>query len=472
MQNNKLYSILTQFDKYEQNRLRKFIDSPYFNRNQRLLLLYDLLIDRINDKKEKVLSKDQVWNTIGHSGKLNDVKLRKDFSDLLKLVERFLAQQVYEKDTLQESNYMLESIYERNLLKLYSGAIKTARTESERHPTQSAQFFLQQYKLEKNEFHIKETTQTNRDKKNIEIISKNLDIFYFIEKLRFYCYILNSKHISTHTYQLELIDEIIEHVRASSFEEYSVLNIYYQNYLTLTDGSNDKHYFKLKELLEKHSLTFPKEEAFNLYLSTLNYCIRKINSGSKEFLEEYFEINVDFLKKEIIFLDEYLDPTDFNNIVVAALRLEKYKWVELFIKNYQKKLKPIHRNNVVTFNTARLYWYKKDHEKVIELLREVEYENVGYNLKSKIILIATYYETDEIDPLFSLLEAFRTYLNRHKEIPTSRRKNYLNLISFTKKLTKIIPGDKKAIEKIRKEINETKALVNKEWLEEKIAELE
>ena len=70
------------------------------------------------------------------------------------------------------------------------------------------------------------------------------------------------------------------------------------------------------------------------------------------------------------------------------------------------------------------------------------------------------------------MESFRAFLNRHKEIPPQRRKNYLNLIKFTKKLTKIIPGDKKTIEKVRKEIEQTPALVNTDWLKEKITELE
>ncbi|MEM1323958.1 MAG: hypothetical protein AAGG75_27100, partial [Bacteroidota bacterium] len=99
-------------------------------------------------------------------------------------------------------------------------------------------------------------------------------------------------------------------------------------------------------------------------------------------------------------------------------------------------------------------------------------EDVSYNLGSKLMLTATYYETDEIEPLYSLLESFRAYLNRHKEIPNQRRKNYLNLIKFTKKLTKVIPGDKKAIDKLKQEIDSSGGIMNEEWLKEKIAELE
>ncbi|MBK8563254.1 MAG: hypothetical protein IPN76_07880 [Saprospiraceae bacterium] len=88
------------------------------------------------------------------------------------------------------------------------------------------------------------------------------------------------------------------------------------------------------------------------------------------------------------------------------------------------------------------------------------------------MLLSTYYETDEIEPLYSLMDSFRTFLNRHKDISSAKRKPYLNLIKFTKQLTRIAPGDKKELEKLKKEVEETKDISSLNWLREKIAELE
>ncbi|MEM6317653.1 MAG: hypothetical protein AAF960_08280, partial [Bacteroidota bacterium] len=130
------------------------------------------------------------------------------------------------------------------------------------------------------------------------------------------------------------------------------------------------------------------------------------------------------------------------------------------------------RENAVTYNTATLYFYQKKYDKVIQLLNQVEYEDLAYNLNSKLMLIAVYYETDEIEPLYSLFESFRVYLNRKKEITQDHKKFYTNFIKFTKKLTKVIPGDKRVIDKLKSEIGETKGIANLKWLKEKIAELE
>lgn len=475
MQKNKLFTILQKFDKYEQNRLRKFLESPYFNRNARLIKLFDLLSTDINSGAEKITTpRTDIWEMIGHKGNYDDVRLRKDFSDLLRLTEKYIAQEQYEKNSLYEAEFLLKGIHEKKIRELETGTMKMANRLLDRFPLKSADYYYHKFTTEKNYFLLNQIVQVRGDKKNIETVSDNLDIFYICEKLRYYCYIIGSKRIATHQYELKMMDEIISQVENSDngYKEVPAIAIYYQNYLTLVDGENEAHYFKLKSLLDRYGLDFPQEEAFILYSSTLNYCVRKINLGSRLFLQEYLDIIVDFLEKEIIFLDNYLEYDVFNNIIIIALRLEKFEWVKNFIPKYIEKLKPEYRENTLTFNMARLHWYQKDHQKVIELLRTVEYENLGYNLISKTLLLTTYYDTNEIEPLYSLLESFRAFLNRHKEIPQHRRTLYLNLIRFTKKMVNTAPNDKKAIEKLSKELEETKVIANKEWLKEKLAEFQ
>ncbi len=472
MQNNKVFSILQKFDKYEQNRLRKFVQSPYFNRNKRLENLLELLLKDVHAEKTTIsILRKKIWSKIGHQGNYDDVKLRKDFSDLLRLVEKFIAQEYYEKNGLYESEFLLAGIQDKKITKLEAGTIKSAHRLLDRFPLKSSQLYFHKFALEKQVFLLNQDIHAKSEKKNIETVSKNLDIFYISEKLKYYCYILNSKRVIVHDYDLKMMDQVIKQVEDSDYKEIPLVAVYYQNYLTLIDGENESNYFKLKTLLDKNALDFPQKEAFNLYSSTLNYCVRKINSGNKDFLKEYLDVILDFLEKGIILLDGYLTLNVFNNIVITGLRLERYDWVEGFIMDYQSKLSEEFRENTVNFNIAILRWYQKKYDEVISLLREVEYELISYNLRSKTTLLLTYYEVDEIEPLFSLLESFRAFLNRHKEIPSHSRKNYLNLIRFTKKLTKTIPGDKKAIEKLYKEITETKSLANKSWLLEKLAEL-
>jgi len=472
MNSSKTYTILQSFDKYEINRIRKFLESPYFNSNQAIIDLFEIIIKNISSTKEKELEKEQVWEKIYKEKKFDDVRFRKLNSELLKLVEQFLAQQIYEENPIRQAVHLMEAVGNKKLSKLNNSTLRTARRLSSQQDYKPANFYFYQYAIEKNFYELNQLSEKRNEKSNEDEIAINLDCFYLAEKLRLYCHVLVRKRHATAEYNILFIDEIIENITKYQYDNYPPVAIYLQIYYTLSEFENEEHYFKLKQLLDKFSKEFPLEEAYSMYSFATNYCVSKINRGQQKFLREYFDLNKTLLHKELIFNDGELSPWMFKNIIVIGLRLGEFDWIESFINNYKERIPANYRDNAVTFNLAQLYFYKKEYDKVIRLLHQVEYEDPAYNLNSKTMLIATYYETDEIEPLYHLFESFRVYLNRNKKIAHDKKKRYLNLIKYTKKLTKLIPGDKKTLAKIKKEVEETKAIINTKWLMEKIAELE
>ncbi len=470
MEKSKLYSILESFDKYEQNRCRKYIESPYFNRSEQLVLLFNLLIKHSNRKVEKALDKAALWEKIHPKRKLDDVRFRKYTSDLLKLVEGFIAQQIYEGNALNQASNLIKAVGNRKLNKLYGSTVRTARQLSTKQQERPAAYYFNQYKIERNYFELVELDRKERI--NYDEIISNLDQFYLAEKLVLYCGILTRQSQAAHSYNLGFHDPILEYLSSSNIEEFApIVQVYYQIYLAYTYPNEANNYFKLKKLLDEHADLFTDREAYELYIYAQNYCAFRLNEGKVEFLEELFQLYQTMVSKGIIFEEGQLSPWDFKNIIVIASRVGQYDWARDFIDTYAARLPDDFRENAVTFNRARLHFEQKQYDDVIDLLRTIEYDDISYNLESKTMLLITYFETDEIEPLYSLLESFRTYLNRHKEIPQQRRAYYKNLIRFTKKLTKIIPRDQKSIDKLKTEITETKGF-NVRWLNEKIAALE
>ncbi len=472
MQNSKLYTILEYFNKYEQNRLRKFLTSPYFNKNEALVKLFDLLADRIHSGEKTELAKELVWTLLYPDDSYDDVLFRKNCSDLLKLVESYLAQQVYENNPIHQATYLIEAVAHRKMERLYNSTMKNARRLTEQQHYKTAGYYLSQFQVEKSYFDLMVLEHNRTAKKNEEEILNNLDRFFMSEKLRFSCSVMSQQILVSHEYKLLFMDEIVSQIEKYKFEDVPPVAVYYQIYLTYVDADNTDHYFKLMSILDNYGDLFPRNEAEFIYQAALNYCVKKLNQGSQEFLEEYFNVFVILLEKELLIADGELSPWHFRNIVVAALRLRKFEWTEQFINKYKSYLPESMRENAVSFNTAQLFFSQKKFEKVIELLRMVEYEDISYNLNSKTMLLSTYYEIDEIEPLYSLMDSFRTYLNRHKDISTNKRRPYLNLIKFTKILTKMAPGDKKAIQKLKEEVEQTQDISSLNWLREKIAELE
>ncbi len=472
MRNTKIYSILKEFDKYEQNRCRKFLQSPYFNRDQTLVALFNFLIDQVNTQSELEISKEEIWQALKLEECYDDVRFRKYTSDLLKLVEDYLIQSHFESSPLNRSTFLLGAISKRKITPLYNSALRNAQILLEKEAFRSAHFFYHQYIKEKHYYEMLEFDIKRSLRSNIEDISDNLDFFYLSEKLKYYCEILSRQRVASYDYKISLINEIVGFLNSNSLEHIPPIAIYYQIYLTLSDADAEENYFKLKNYILKYINQFEKSEAQQIYAFAQNYCISKCNRGNSHFWKELFDIYVNSLENNVIDADGELAPWHFKNIVGIALRLKEFDWTENFINSYQHKLPSSFKNNAVTYNLAHVYYYQKKYNKVLELLQAVEYEDIFYTLDSKSMLLTTYYELGEIEPLYFLFESFSALLNRNKQIPESRRKNYKNLIRFTKKLSKITPGDQKTIQKIKEELETTKNVTHHAWLMEKIAELE
>ena len=356
MYNSKLYTILEHFDKYEQNRCRKYIQSPYFNRSDELVHLFDSLVSAINGENGVRLDKEYLWEKLQPGKDYDDVRFRKYCSDLLKLIEGYLAQQAYEENPLHQATYLMEAIGKRKIKKLNSTAIRTSRRLSSQQKYKPSSYYFYQYEVEKHLYQLTDSDLKRARRNNVEEIANNLDRFYIAEKLRYYCLVLMQQFYISEEYEILLIEEIISQIRKYGFDDIPPIAVYYQIYLTLTESSDEKHYFKLIEVLQEHGAQFPPEDAYNIYTYALNYCIGKVNKGQQHFLEEYFRLYQELLDNEIIFIDGELSPWDFKNIIVIALRLGRFKWVEQFIENYKDRLRESYRDNAVTYNLAQVYF--------------------------------------------------------------------------------------------------------------------
>ena len=475
MRSTKVYQVLSALDKLEHNRLRKYLVSPYFNPNKTILCLYDALRKDIFRKSSAggPLEKETIWKALEQGKPYDDVYFRRLCADLLKLTEGYFAQQMYEKDEAHRSILLVEAISQHKIEPLYASAVRAARAALDKELPGAPFHLLHRYELERSLYDLRNIISYNRlERSNIEEMLNDLDQFYIAEKLKYYCIILGQKSFSTHDYALSMMEEILEYVRNHLEELVPAVRIYYQISLTQRAPEEEAHYHRLRELITAHISGFPQQERYFIFNFALNYAIRLINKGKEGFLEEYYQLYREALDLRVLFSDGQLSPWHFRNIVGVALRLGHFSWTQSFISEYGAFLPPDKRENAVTFNLATLYFYQKDFRKVIELLREVDYEELTYNLNSKNMLLLTYYELDELDPLSSLMDSFRVWLNRHKDIAKPRRQSYLALISFTRKLTRILPGDKTAIDKLKREISDHPTdIASEKWLREELEEL-
>jgi len=470
MSENKLTVLLKSLSGKELKELDKFLRSPYFNTNEKLVEIFQLLRQHHSNNNGQ-LDKEKIYKHLFPGKPYRDVHFRQYFSALTALVERFIAiRKVEQKQSFHHA--LLEEMIDRNADNLFNQKLRKTNGASSFEDDSN---YLNQFRLEdlRNKFLVTSAQQQNRLAQQPDLVKamRLLDTFYIIRKLKFYCSLLNYKTIAAVEKESILMDEILELLEKKDYSDTPAIDIYHKILRTLTEPDNAENFASLLKTLHAKDNLFTQSETREMYIYAQNFCIRQINKGKTKYLSEILKIYQHLLEKEIILEKGILSPWDYKNIVVTALRLEEFKWTEKFINNYKDKLPEKERENAYTYNLAKFYFYKKDYSIVLGLLQEVEYNDVFYSLDSKSMLLKTYYELNEIDSLDSLMDSFKIYLLRNKALSEHHVKTYKNLLRITHKLSRLISNDKKKIALLETEIEQTKPLADVGWLKEKVKEL-
>jgi hypothetical protein len=463
MKDSKLSEILALLDRKEAARFLKFVASPYHNAHVGLVRFAEVLLiaDHSHEKKA-------VWAALFPQKSYDDLVFRRLMSDLLALVGQFLTLEQFASSEVQQQVQLLKALREREAVGLYEFYFrKVERIAAE--PIHS-NALLDAYQLQSERNAWLERSANRSGITNLDASVASLDRFYLFNKLKYACTRLNNRNVIGGEFQDPFLEGLLKQLPASHYAGDPAILIYFGIYQMLSRPDEATHYPILREMLSHHALAFTLEEARHLYAFAMNHCIGRINAGEGEFLNEIFGLYKESLARRVLLEGDSLSPWDYKNIVVVGLRLAEFDWVEEFIRSYQDKIPAEHRENAFTYNLAKLHFYKRQYSEVLKLLQKLEYEDVFYNLDAKVMLLKIYYELHEIEALDSLIESFRTFLRRNKLISEGHRTNYLNLILFVKKLSRVRYGDHKRRMKIRADFEATRQIADADWLREKFGE--
>ncbi len=474
MENRKVVNAISKLSVKDLNRFIKYLHSPYFNTNDKLVKLGSLIVDNLKYGKG-LLSDEQVWNKLFSPSPYDDKRLRKAYSDLLKLFINFINIEIYQNDERINILNDIRAIMRYDLNFLRSTVTGKVDRYTKYNPERSASFHYFDYEVRKgylnliSEFEKKKKSFNFENEYDFNDIIFALDEYYYTEKLRFLATGLSLKNIRNYSEFRLSITEIIEKIDDDDLKSVSS-RIYFLICKIQLDNNNEKAYRDVYKLMENNFELFQDDEIRDIFDAIISFCIVRVNQGDRDYLKELFSIYKTTLKIDAFYVNGYLSPTSFRNISGTALRLKEYEWCEKFIHKFYNRLEEKYQQNALHYNLALLYFYKREYQKVLENLHSVVYEDVIYNLNSKTILLASYYELQEFEALDSLINSFKVFISREKTLSNNRKRNYLNYLKYTKRISKLSKRDISKLEKLKNEITETRGVVSKSWLLEKIDE--
>ena len=478
MTRHKLIQILATLSRREMTRFREFACSPCHNKHKEVRALVEYLSESYPGFSELTCNRHLLFHHV-FPGKIHDQgKLAVVFTYTYRLWEEFAAWETLQKEPEEKAIRTLKDLRERSGPH-FEKKLDQISQQLEEESHRDGRHHLLRYRL---------ATEADRYfaeqghyKKDFSLQAKqaHLDHFFISEKLKDACEAAIRKRILKVEYQINLLDLVFQEVESnwSHYEQIPSVATYYQIYRLLQGASES--YFQVVDFLERHEQAFRTEEQQLLYHYLQNYCIEQINRGKSGFLRHSFELYQRQLAHELLFVNGFLPEGHYKNLVTIGLRLQENEWVEQFIHAYRDRLPPQLAENAFTFNLASYYYATGQLDRVQQLLNQVEYTDLRYNLGAKALLLRTYYDLEEDEALLSLADAFQQYLKRNELLADDRVQAFRSLLRFTRRtMTLRAQLDYKAPGKVRKElehlqmqIEEADPVINKEWLLEKVEKL-
>jgi hypothetical protein len=472
MQNTRLLDLLRTFSPVELTAFGKFLRSPYFNMRDDVVRLFDYFFEKKEAKRATVFEKEKVFQAIYPGEILDEKKFNYALSFLHQLAQNFLV--INELPMEGEAAHQLrlaQSLRRRGLERHFDTALKKAEETLESQPVRNQEYYRLRHLLH-TERYESGTRERRTASRSFQDMADAADVFYIATKLRHSCTAMMHKAVSETQLRLELLDEALAQVERQGLAGVPAVGVWYYGYRALTEADMKPWFALLREAMQLHVGRFPKAEMRDVFTLAVNCCIRQINTQREPqeqafFLRSVFEIYKEGLDNEVFIENGVLSRFTYNNIANAGMGLKAFDWVEAFLTKYKESLEPKHRESAYLFNLASLYFRKPDYERALELLTRADFDDVLHNLDARRMLLRIYYDLGEVSVLDSLLDSFAIFLRRRKDVGYVRQ-NYLNLIRLTKKLLQIPASDAAARLRLRKEIEETKGLAEREWLLQKV----
>ena len=427
--------------------------------------------------EDKAFTKEFLFRALYPKRKFVDKKIRTIISELYLALKQFLIELELEERSWASETLFLSQLRKRNLSS-FQIEYKALDRKLSSQPLRDAEYYFARYEmaLEANGFFGQKQIRIIDESLQAKIDS--LDAWYLSLKLKETCEMLNREKALSGSFHNSMIEEISGFLSDDDHEFWNIpaIKIYYQIYQCLSNDQETQYYFQLIELLSKDHHLFPQEEARGMYKHAQNYCIRKINSGESQFLEEILRLYQAQLENGIIFFQGELAHTDFKNIVTVGLRLKEFDWVENFIYQYKEKLNPEYQENVFAFSLASFFYETRQNSKAIKLLQTVKFTDVYYETSARILLLKLYYENEEWESAIYQVQAFSIFLKRNKSISVSNRNRHLNFLRYYKKLVQLRENEawlakkdvKQRLNRLSSKIHEAKETVNLGWLKERV----
>lgn len=486
--------ILETLTREELKLFRRFILSPYFNRSEKVVKLYDALIRYYPSFQNTGLTKENLHKRIAPDLPYNEITMRRLLYDLQKLCESFVRQLSIESKPIDSRLLMIEEYATRGSVRMHRKGTKETAALLDTERFADSDYCLRKFRLETEQFYFgmineRITKKSFVNSESARLISgiTYLISYFMLEAIKHNDILLSYSKSFNVKYNEKFINQFIElfnlerldiFIDQNSLAGGKTIEAYLKALRAFLYFDNEFHYNDFRDSLKKHSVHLSPNDNHHLHFRLAAYCIMKLSNSRK--YNGFYENELFGIYKSIIDnkyfeteSNKYIPVDLFRNIVVQAIKMKEHRWLEDFITDNGRMLHPDRRKDVMSYSFAMLYFDRGAYEESLKWLVSIKSEEFVFHLDLRNLFFRNYYELGQFDVALSYANSTKKFLAENKLVSDENRiwhenfyKYALKLLNFQNTKTKTEPGV------LNRTISRNKKITSKQWLLEKTSALE
>lgn len=486
--------ILSSLTRDELKSFRRFLISPYFNRSQKVVKLYDRLIKYYPSFDNTAVSKENLHKHISPELPYNEITMRRLLLDLQKLCEKFMTQTFLEKKEAETRLFAIEEMAIRGTERMHAHSVRDVKNILTRKDVIDADTCMNFFRLETEQFYFKMIHGKVDKHSFVESEARKLinGISYFIsyfmlEAIKHNDVLLNySRSFNVKgndrfiTQFVDLFDfERLEiFMKEHSLAGHNTLRVYIKTLRAYLYLENDYYYEEFRKSLYENREKLSKSDLHFLFGRLIGYCILK-SRLSEKFLENYesdqFGHYKTILENKYYETDanKYMQTDLFRNILLQASKLGELDWMENFISEYGRLIHPEKRKEVLLYSNAILHFERNAYDEALNCLSKINSEEFSYHLDIRNLYIRIYFEQEDYESALSAARSFRKFLKENPMVAEDKKSSNLQFTAFVIKLINYHNTNSKTdLTSLEMQIRKSENSISKFWLLEKVTGLE
>jgi len=442
----KIAKLLCAFSPNELKKFGKFVKSPYFNTDQVVIKLYDVLGKEI---KKKALS-ENTHNIKIYNKLLNEkpVKSLDEKQDAYLRAKEFLTIEALKENQAYCYVLLHEKLLEKKLYDILEGNLKKEDKYLEHQKSRGINYYFHKSQSEQTKLNTTYYQGRVGKEDNLSELIHNFDLY-----------------VSTLANLPQYADE-------------PLLNTYRAAILMLESG--EKSYFeKLLDLL-KSDLNIPKDNLIDFFKIAISFCARQLNEGISSYYETSFNLYKTMDNKDLLIENGTIPENNLKNIITISCRADQVKWAVQTLNKYKSFIREEVREEVYHYNLGVIEFYQNNYPKAHDYFTVV-YQSLNkindiYNVNLRIMMLKCDYEIEQINQESSIAQwhATKKFIRTNQSLSSRNKTAWQNFISIASILHQIKHKyTRTTLEQVKQKMEElgNDNIADKQWLLDKIEKL-